>query len=234
MIDTSRSDGAVGDKQPSTHIIETTPPVPGTRSILANSRDIAFISAIYLYFAGFAYEALYFRIFSVRGESALPVYTYIVYGYDALGPHVLLIVTTVIAISGAGIVLNTIGDRARRIRAVDVMLRSLPALVPAVAIMLFPLIFIWAREAAEGRARDLISGQDSTLVNLRFKPAAERNYDRAFLDQNKDTSLFLVTESKDAYYVLRPGALTAAGDKLRGFVYAVPRADVDHAETITR
>lgn len=236
MIEIRRSEGAPDDRKASVPPSNTTVSHSSPRTIFANARDVAFVGAIYLYFAGFAYEALYYRFFSVRTDGAQAVYSYIVYGYDAIQPHFFEIVATVIALSCTRILCSAISSDARRTRALNVMSLISSAVVPAIAILAFPLLFSWAREAAEQRARDLMAGRTPTLtlVTLHLKSGAERQYDRAFQDQNRDTSLFLIAESKDAYYVLRPGARRTESETPQGRVYEVPRTDIDHAETIAQ
>lgn len=234
MIDIRTPDDTVGDKEKPLEANAPAPVNSSKRSLLESVRDVAFIAAIYLYFAGFAYEALYYSIFSVRTESEQPIYTYLVYGYNTFEPHLPLVITTMITIAGASPLLSALLEPARWTRAIDMLVRVRSAFVPAAAVLLFPLIFVWARDAAERHAQNVISGQNSSFITLHFKGDPARDYDRAFINENNDTLLFLVSESKDAYYVLRPGARPAPGDKRRGFVYEIPRSDVRYVETITR
>ena len=181
-------------------------------SALANARDIAFVMAIFLYFAGFTYRYLYQEAWGITTkQDGLDLFGYLVYAYAPLSAIWLWLLAIVV---GIGLVLITLEavftiDRLHRVAFFFPPLRIL--VVAAGVISCFPLLAFGARDAAINSFRDIREGDlPATRVYFKAKFAdllrKDPPYGGQLLDDDATGNLTIVEESSDAYFVLdQPG-----------------------------
>ncbi|MGP6159294.1 MAG: hypothetical protein ACLPYS_17610 [Vulcanimicrobiaceae bacterium] len=219
---------------------------------LATARDVAFLAAIYLYFAGFVYGDFFTHTFGIPAATDTPVYTYLIYAYNALTPNLAQLSALAIALFGASVYFSILGTKARPARWETTLVNSERALLAVGALGLFPLLFFCAQRAALANADAIRCGASSgaARVVLSFKPERAATYDADFVAASKQGSVLLLARSADAYFVMyQPagGAPVLRGSSSAstpapaaggcGFLsaartYEVAKTDLDHVMTL--
>lgn len=197
---------------------------------LAFARDIAFVAAVYLFFAGFWYQYYWYQALGIPLHAIdvpinqLLVFAYYTFAANAFWAVVLGVVVT-IAVAVAPIA------RAVRKPWVAALQR---AFVAAVLIGMFPLLFAWSKSATYAAINSNVEGHVGAIDRFVFKQGSEKLYSSRLLDANGSASLALVIVAEDDadYYVLKIPPRPA--DESNGcssyiphtFVFTVRKADV--------
>lgn len=191
--------------------VESSPVETGS-AFLKSARDIAFIIAIYLYFAGWLYIYTYFDFFglSIR-QTDIEFYYFLVYSINVL--NYLIISHWLITISSILVSIAII----RWVKHTWVTY--------IICILLFALIYYMSILAARSDARKDFSYRGSTLLRIKFvlkvekgddkkpvqtmpedtsaaKTAPTENISNDFAAYNEQNKLRLLLTTKDEYLVI--------------------------------
>jgi hypothetical protein len=217
------------------------------------ARNIALLSAIYLYFTGFVYRDFFAHTFGIPAATETPVYTYLIYAYNALAPNLVWFGVVLLALFGYNTYSTILATKTGRTRLESIVASSEQMVFAIVGVALFPSLFICAQKAALADARAIRCGETpaATRVALSFKPGRATTYDSDFISAMPLGPVYLLARTEDAYYVLfQPAAhspATARGpatpppvsrssgcDYLSAArTYEIPKGDVDHIMTVT-
>jgi hypothetical protein len=221
---------------------ELSSPNNASADLLKSARDIAFILAIYLYFAGWVYLYTYFSFFGLSvGQQDTEFYTFIIYSVNVLSflvvDHYLLTFFTII-VSLA--ILHWLNYRS---------------VVYAICIFLMGLLYYSAILSATDDAKKAFAYRGSTLHRISFvmkkeKVAEElqpvsseiktqllsgnKVIDTAFRYYNEHRQLRLLCSSTDAYFVIFADKSNTYfnSDSKDIVVYAVGKADISLVQLI--
>ena len=219
---------------------------------VAAARDVVFLVAIYLYFAGFVYRVFFAETFGIPAVTDTPVYSYMIFAYDAVAPNLGWFAALMLALFAFDTWIGVLSRKERRTRLETVAVGSEAALFAVVAILLFPMLFYCAQGAALADAKAIRCGVLSTATRavIDFKPGKAAGYDADFVAAVPLGAVYLLARTDDAYYVLyQPDtpspvpsnrtATNAAADAGRGCgyrsaarTYQIPKTDVEHVMTI--
>ncbi len=219
---------------------------------LEAARNVALLVAIYLYFAGFVYRDFFAGTFGIPAATDTPVYTYMIYAYNALEPHLLGFAALTLALFAYDIYAANVSAKPARTRAEALAVSSQPTIFAIVAVLLFPLLFYSAQGAALADATAIRCGvlSAATRVVPSFKPGKAAAYDADFIASIPLGLAYLLARTSDSYYVLyqpatpRPATLigpatpspaskgSACGYLSAARTYQIPNGDVDHVMTI--
>lgn len=206
---------------------------PGGRSILESVRDVAFVCAIYLFFAGFLYQYFWYEALGIPfkatdvGLNQTLVFAYYTFA-DNLGP-----VAMACAI-GLAVVVATIFAARRFKWSQDTFALVSRWLWILAAVIMFPLLYGWSRIATFEALAYPLSGHPQSIVQFTISKGAMSNYDQYFYRYNGAT-LTLVAESDKFFYALaipRTDNVPCVKSVPGTFVFAVNKADVESLETI--
>jgi hypothetical protein len=203
------------------------------RSILESVRDVAFICAIYLFFAGFLYQYFWYQALGIPFKaSEVGLNQTLVFAYYTFADN---IVSVAIACVVVGVVALALVLLARRFtlppRTVWLISRGLLILG---AVLVFPLLYSWSRVATFEALAHPLSGHPDSLVQFTIKDSAKSNYDRYFYADNGAT-LTLVAESDKFLYALAIPTVNTdpCGKRVpQTFVFAVNKDDVESMRTL--
>jgi len=214
---------------------------------VAHIRDVAFIIAVYLFFTGFVYRYYYLTSFGISpklDDSAL--YSVLVFAYtvftDAFVPSPLAVWWVWLPVLGLILVALIVDARRRhadqnyrlfrRRVAMELSHWSFPALV-AVSILLVPLLFNAARDAARTEA---YAFRAATAQGIDFKvivtlnDAAAKSYDPATRSSLAGSVMRIVSESDDAYYFLKQLPYNLKLTPARASIFVVRKDDIKSME----
>lgn len=178
------------------------------RSLLETARDVAFICAIYLFFAGFLYQYFWYNALGIPfhpsdvGIDQTLVFAYYAFA-DNLGSVAIASAVAVIIVLATLVFAPRLHWKGSTRQAVG------RGLVLLGAIVMFPLLYGWSRVATFEALAHPISGHPESLVLFTIRSSAKSNYDQYFYKYNGKT-LTLVAESDKFFYAL-----------------AIPTADID-------
>ncbi len=158
-------------------------------SILPILRDIAFGTAVYLYFIGFVYIRTYYNTFGISGNVMdIPIYNYITYSFN---PLIGLLWVTGLIILGLLICFAFLSNKwGNRIE---------PKI--ALLICLFPLSAWLAQNAGTKDASGIINNYQLKHISFILKDNNIK-YPEEFIAANTTKRLFLITETKETYFAL--------------------------------
>jgi hypothetical protein len=214
----------------------------GFWNAIARIRDVAFIAAVYLFFAGFIYRYYYLTSFGISPkfeDSAL--YSVLVYAYSVFDDvfqrspfthrslWILAAVLLIVAV-GANAYLRAT-RRLYRWKAARIALAlrriALPAAV-IVALMLIPWLFNAAERAGLSDAAKVRAAHNGIdyAVSVTLTDEAAKHYDKDLRSALASYSVRLISESDSVYYFLDQPPSAAQTDVMRGAVFAVRKEDV--------
>jgi hypothetical protein len=214
----------------------------GLWNAISRIRDVAFIAAVYLFFAGFIYRYYYLTSFGINPkfeDSAL--YSVLVYAYSVLDDlferssfthwwlSALAAVLLVVAVATNAYLRQTrrlYRWKAARV-AVEVRRVALPVAI-VIALLVIPWMFNAAQRAGLSDATKVRSAQNGIdyAVSVTLTEDAAKHYDRDIQSALASYTLRLVSESDSAYYFLdQPPGYTPT-DLRRGGIFVVRKDDV--------
>jgi hypothetical protein len=173
-------------------------------------KNVVFIFALYLYFAGWLHAYYFFQQFGISLSSVdIPVYYFFIYSYSVFltfwGFVVLLFLITALTLA--------------------VKCRPRGAYLFVIAfILLFPAIFYAARAAGTRDANEKRSGYAKTVEFIFKKDAAEK-LDTEFVELNAKGQLQLLTLTKDRYLVFHQPR-GEGGAQPNATTYSIAASDV--------
>ena len=198
------------------------------------ARDIAFVAAVYLFFAGFWYQYYWYQALGIPLHAIdvplnqLLVFAYYTFASNAIGA-IALAVVVVIAISMFPVV------RALRTPWGAAALR---AVVGAALIAMFPLLFFWSKSATYAAINGNVEGRVGAIDRFILKEGADKRYSPRLLAANGVATLALVIVAEDDadYYVLKIPPRPA--DESNGcssyiphtYLFTVSKSDVESIE----
>jgi hypothetical protein len=194
-----------------------------SRAFLANARDMAFIVAIFLYFAGFMYRYLYRQAWGITSADGDPQF----YGYLVFAAPTLQIGwQQILLIAASAVILVLLIDFVAH------RWEQLLILRPIVVVVSIVLLFVTLTKDAQLAAvhsfnqirRGTLPGAQITFLD---DAKARRAYGADFMTDNAADLLSVVEETKDAYYVLDQRG-TAARFLPDGKLVLVPKKEVDY------
>jgi len=184
--------------------------------LLSTLKGLAFFLAAYLYFGGFIFEHYLYRSFGIPlGALDIPFYYVLIYSYTVIQRNPLWIILVVIL--SCGVVF--LSFKVSKIR------RYSSAIIVVLLLALFPTLFSLARRTGESLAARMRAGEFVNTIRLVLKPDAVGAYPPEFVIANKSDTLRLITESRDALYVLQQNTGSEPAMPT-GFVYRVPKDSV--------
>jgi hypothetical protein len=219
---------------------------------LEAARNVALLVAIYLYFAGFVYRDFFAGTFGIPAATDTPVYTYMIYAYNAVAPNLWWFGALVLALFCYDTYAVILTAKQTRTSLERLVVSTEPGLFAFVAVLLFPVLFYSAQAAALADATAIRCGvlPAVTRVVPSFKPGRAASYDSDFIASIPLGPVYLLARTSDSYYVLyqpaTPRPTTVQGPATPppasnrpgcGFLsaartYQIPSGDVDHVMTI--
>ena len=214
---------------------------------VAHIRDVAFIIAVYLFFTGFVYRYYYLTSFGISpklDDSAL--YSVLIFAYtvftDAVVRNPLAVWWVALPILSVILVILIADARRRhadrnyrlfrRRVALELGRWSLPAIV-AVSILLVPLLFNAARDAAQTEAyafrASAAQGIDFKVIAT-LNDAAAKSYDPTIRSSLAGSTMRIVSESDAAYYFLKQLPYNAKLTPARAAIFVVRKDDIKSVE----
>nr|WP_219488510.1 hypothetical protein [Mucilaginibacter rivuli]MBW4890334.1 hypothetical protein [Mucilaginibacter rivuli] len=200
---------------------------------LKNARDIAFVMAVFLYFAGWLYIYFYLGGFGIPLKAVdLDIYNILIYaanvfifGFNTGKVYLILFLIVVTAVSFFKHISTTIKK-----------------LIPLGVILLFPLIFYVSQKAAQHDCKNALIDPAHYLKSIQFMFKDDRNSKTSnearpvdstsckffMLKQNENENLRLVALSKEEYFVLLP----KTGLTEKSYAHYVPIIYIVKKETI--
>jgi hypothetical protein len=194
----------------------------GDAGSLSTMKGLAFFLAAYLYFAGFIYEHyLYSSLGISLGTLDIPFYYVLVYSFTVIISNRLCIVLVGVAWSTLAILSLAI-PKIRRFSSV---------IIVVLLVALFPILFSLARTTGQSIAAQMRAGEFVKTIKLVLKPDVAAGYPVDFVKANESDALRLITETKDAFYVLQQNV--GSGPALpTGSLYRVPKESVVSARVL--
>jgi hypothetical protein len=214
----------------------------GFWNAVSRIRDVAFIAAVYLFFAGFIYRYYYLTSFGINPkfeDSAL--YSVLVYAYSVFDDvfrrspfthwwlSVLVAVIVVVAVGTNAYLRET--RRLYRWKAARVAVELRRVAQPAaiiVALVLIPWLFDAAERAGLSDAANVRLAQNGIdyAVSVTLTEDAGKHYDKDIQSALASYTLRLVSESDSAYYFLdQPASAPQTGVRRAG-IFVVRKDDV--------
>jgi hypothetical protein len=177
-------------------------PQEKSRDFLATLRDVSLICAVYLYFVGWVYEYYFLGHFGLALTSVeIPVYYFFIYAFSALSYYFsfILIISAIVICYVAILVFLSLSSNVRsKLQKIGMYLLCVNL------VMLFPVSFYGAKEAAETRAKEIRLGRyPSKTITLIFKKELADEFPKELTAANARGDLKLLTHTKDVYFVFR-------------------------------
>lgn len=175
--------------------------------VFSTLRNLLLLIAIYLYFIGWTYVYYYYSHFGISLHSLdIPVYYFFAYSNSVIGslPSVVI-----------GVSLILLGFKLRKFL-------SNPYVAVPIVIILFPILFLVARETGIDRAQQL-RGAGAKPVEFVIKDNARKHYPKEFNQANDSGNLRMIYQTKDRYFVfVQP---TGGEEKVmpRGYTYDISK-----------
>ncbi len=220
--------------QPSSTSSVPNQPAGPIGSVLANARDVAFIMAIFLYFAGFMYNYYYQEAWGITGgRSVVDIFGYLVYSYAPLSAAWLWLLSVVL-VSGVCLLGTDMLLRTQAFQRYSVALLAIRMLIIAVAVTsFFPLLALGARQAAVSSVDRIREGR-LPAARLYFTDAFRRALQKgggASSDvlANLD-DVTIVEETADSYYILDQPEMTWPHPPV-GTLLRIPKSEVRYIAT---
>jgi hypothetical protein len=203
------------------------------RSILESVRDVAFICAIYLFFAGFLYQYFWYQALGIPFKaSEVGLNQTLVFAYYTFADN-MVSVAIVCAVVGFIVLALILLARYLKWPPRTSWLAGRGFLILG-AVLMFPLLYSWSRAATFEALAHPLSGHPDSLVRFTIKDSAKSNYDRYFYEDNGAT-LTLVAESDKFLYALAIPMINTdpCGKRVpQTFVFAVNKDDVESMRTL--
>ncbi len=174
------------------------------------ARNIGLLPAIYLYFAGFVYRDFFAHTFGIPAATETPVYTYLIYAYNALAPNLVWFVTVLLALFGHNMYATILATKTGRTRLESIVVSSEQTVFAIVGVALFPSLFSCAQKAALADAQAIRCGATSaaTRVVLSFKPGRATTYEPDFISAIPLGPVYLL--ARTAHLVFRSVSIDGA------------------------
>lgn len=214
----------------------------GFWNAISRIRDVAFIAAVYLFFAGFIYRYYYLTSFGINPkfeDSAL--YSVLVYAYSVFDdlfqrspftpwwPWAIAAVLVVVAVSTNAYLRETRRLYRWKVARVAVELRriALPAAI-IIALLLIPWLFNAAERAGLSDAAKVRSAHNGIdyAVSVTLTENAEKHYDKDIQTALASYTLRLVSESDSVYFFLDQPSNAEHTGVMRGGIFVVRKDDV--------
>jgi hypothetical protein len=214
----------------------------GIWNAISRVRDVAFIAAVYLFFAGFIYRYYYLTSFGIDPKfEDSGLYSVLVYAYSVFddvfqrNPFThrwLWVIAAALLIVAVGT--NAYLRETRRLYrwkaarvAVELRRVALPAAV-IVALILIPWVFNAAERAGLSDAAKVRAAHNGIdyAVSVTLTDDAAKHYDNDIQSALASYSLRLISESDSVYYFLNQPPNPAQTGVMRGAVFAVRKNDV--------
>jgi hypothetical protein len=194
------------------------PPAPRV-SMVKDVRDIAFVATIYLFFTGFVARYFYLTAFGIS-PPAIPVdfRSVLVFAFDVLYDHTLAVCLA----TGAGFVLWAfVVRRLPRLSQV--------AIAGTVAVLVFPLLFLFALSTEERNVLEIRTGDNADKKRTSLALNATARFPPFILNAANNDALYVIAENDQFFFVFYQPPPRMNSPNLRdAFTYAVRKTDIDH------
>lgn len=186
------------------------------------SRDLLFVSAVFLYFTGFWYISCFYEEFGLTASlSDVPVYYYFVYCYRILiglrGTQLAMVATALLA----------------SLLALQVRGLARPWATSAAGLLLFISLGRTAESMARDHARAIREGFGVQPVEFTFAVPAESGLSEPLRTRNAAGDLMLLNVGRDAYLAFfQDGPEDGAWPKAQ--VFLIPRTSVTSVRVLAR
>ena len=207
-------------------------------NMLKSARDIAFVLAIYLYFAGWIYKYFYLNYFTISTERAgIEFYTYLIYASNLFlhyfSDDCTIIVGMVVLISILWLQYALRGQFDEK---------PLEMVKIGCLVLLFPLLFFLAKNAGEKDAIIDAHSVQSALKPIRFiftedflklkssHTTPDDSTYKSFIIQTNLTSGFRpITVSDKEYFIVYFDTTTNNGEYKLPSVFTIKKESIDYA-----
>jgi len=197
-------------------------------SPLAMARDLAFVAAVYLFFAGFWYQYFWYQAFGIPLHAIdVPFNQLLVFAYYAFALNATPAAFVAVAAVAIVALLPLIDAGSRP--SLGAVRRTIIAIC---VLAVFPLLYYWSKSATYAAINANVEGHVGAIDRFVFKAGSARNYSPRLLDANGAGSLALtiVAEDSDFYYVLkvppRPKTSECSTFIPHTYVFTVRKSDV--------